>query len=326
MASLTGVLTRNWSLKLSAFAVALLLWFAVRAEAPSRQELIGIPVEVELADPGWVVVDGPSPATVSLRMAGPSRELLGVTADRPALVIPIDEVTAADTTVPLRSAWVRFGDRPGVVVEGIEPQAVTVALQPLEGRILPAAARVHGELPAGWALAASPQAFPEGVRVSGPAGRLAGLDSVHLLPVDLAGVTGPGRIRVAVDTAGLGGLVIRPAAVQLEMLVEERVERVVSGIPVVLPPGGWDEGEGFPSRVEIRPESASAIVRGARSVVDRTDPTLFSLVVRITPGELPPPGAEAEFPIALAGLPPLLGGEPDRPVITLRNLGAGSGP
>ena len=326
MASLTGVLTRNWSLKLSAFGVALLLWFAVRAEAPSREELIGIPVEVELADPGWVVVDGPNPATVSLRMAGPSRELLGVTADRPALVIPIDEVTAADTTVPLRSSWVRFGDRPGVVVEGIEPPAVTVALEPLEGRVLPAAVRVRGELPPAWALSALPQAFPEGVRVSGPAGRLAGLDSARLLPVDLAGITGPGRIPVAVDTAGLGGLVVRPAAVELELPVEERVERVVSGIPVVLPPAGWDEGEALPPRVELRPASASAIVRGARSLVDRTDPTLFSLVVRITPGELPPPGAEAEFPIALAGLPPLLGGEADRPVVTLRNLGAGSGP
>ena len=41
--SLSGLFSRNWFLKLSAFVVALLLWIAVRAEAPSRQELFGIP-------------------------------------------------------------------------------------------------------------------------------------------------------------------------------------------------------------------------------------------------------------------------------------------
>ena len=241
MASLTGVLTRNWSLKLSAFVVAVLLWFAVRAEAPSRQELIGIPVEVELADPGWVVVDGPSPATVSLRMAGPSRELLGVTADRPALVIPIDEVTAADTTVPLRSSWVRFGDRPGVVVEGIEPQAVAVVPRAARGKDPSGGRPGARRAPPAVGARRLPAAVSRGcVRVSGPAGRLAGLDSVRLLPVDLAGVTGPGRIRVAVDTAGLGGLVIRPARRRAPRSPSrELVERVVSGIPVVVAPGGW---------------------------------------------------------------------------------------
>jgi len=47
---LSGFFSRNWTLKLSAFGIALLLWVAVRAEAPNRQELTGVPVRVELAD------------------------------------------------------------------------------------------------------------------------------------------------------------------------------------------------------------------------------------------------------------------------------------
>ena len=324
----SGLFSRNWFLKLSAFVVALLLWIAVRTEAPTRQELRAIPVEVELADPEWVVVGAPSPATVNLLMSGSSRELLGVTVDRPTLVIPIDRVTAPDTTVVLRSAWVRLEERPGVVIEGIEPPSIALSLEPLQGVILPVAPRVRGELPPGLAFTSPLRLFPEGVRVSGPESRFQGLDSARLVPVDLAGVTGPGRISVPVDTANLEGLLVRPAAVELELRLEEQVERVMSGIPIVLPPGMTDASEPvLPApRLELRPRTASVIVRGARSLVDRTDPTRFELVVRIEPGEVPPPGAEAEFPVALEGLPPLVGGEPQQTVVTVRNLGAGSGP
>lgn len=326
MTSLSGLFSRNWFLKLSAFVVALLLWIAVRAEAPSRQEFLGIPVEVELADPEWVVVGEPTPATVSLLMSGPSSELLAITVDRPTLVIPIDQVSAPDTTVPLRSAWVRFGERPGVVIEGIEPSSVALSLEPVQGVILPVAPRVRGELPPGWALAGIPQLFPEGVRVSGPESRLSELDSARLVPFDLASVTAPGRISVPVDTASLEGLLVRPPAVDLELRLEEPVERVMSGIPIVLPPGMADGGDPPAPRLELRPRTASVIVRGARSLVDRTDPTRFEIVVRIEPGELPLPGAEAEFPVAVEGLPPLVGGEAQQAVVTVRNLGAVSGP
>ena len=325
---LSGLFSRNWFLKLSAFVVALLLWVAVRTEAPTRQELREIPVEVALADPGWVVAGAPSPATVNLLMSGSSRELLGVTVDRPTLVIPIDRVTAADTTVVLRSAWVRLEERPGVVVEGIEPPSIVLSLEPVQGVILPVAARVRGELPPGLALAGPFQLFPEGVRVSGPESRFQGLDSARLVPVDLAGVTAPGRISVPVDTANLEGLLVRPAAVELELHLEERVERVMSGIPIVLPPGMTEASEPALAapRLELLPRTASVIIRGARSLVDRTDPTRFALVVRIEPGEVPPPGTEAEFPVALEGLPPLVGGELQQSVVTVRNLAAGRPP
>jgi hypothetical protein len=75
-----------------------------------------------------------------------------------------------------------------------------------------------------------------------------------------------------------------------------------------------------PSALELRPATASVIVRGARSLVDRADPTLFELVVRIEPDDVPEPGDEAEFPIALEGLPPLIEGELQQSLVTVRHL------
>ena len=314
MGSLSGLLSRNWTLKLSAFGVALILWVAVRAEAPSRQELREIPVRVDVGDPQWAIVGEPVPSTVTVQLGGPSRELIGMALDRPTVVVPMDAVTSPDTAVALSAAWVRIQDRPGVVVEAIQPAVIRVSLEPMERVTLPVALRTQGQLPDGFAMAAPPLTFPDGIRVSGPRSRVAALDSVRLLPVDLSMVTEPGRISVAVDTTALAGLLVQPTLVDVDIPFEDRIERVMSGIPIVLPAElGMSEG------LELRPSTASVIVRGARSLVDRADPTLFELVVRIEASDVPSPGSEAEFPVALRGLPPLVGGEPQQSVVTVRH-------
>ena len=53
MGSLSGFFSRNLTLKLAAFGVALLLWVAVRAETPSIQDFPGVPVQVAVSDPMW---------------------------------------------------------------------------------------------------------------------------------------------------------------------------------------------------------------------------------------------------------------------------------
>lgn len=315
MGFLSGFFSRNWTLKLSAFGVAVLLWVAVRAEAPTRQELRDISVRVEVGDPEWALVGGPMPPTVTVRLGGPSRELIAMAVDRPTIVIPLEAVTSGDTAVSLSNSWVRVQDRPGVVVEEIQPSSVRLTLEPIERVMLPVATRIEGELPAEFAMAGLPQVFPPGIRVSGPRSLVSELDSVRLLPLDLGEVTESARISVGVDTIALGGLMVQPASVDMDISFEERIERVMSGIPIVLPPNLAES-----AALELRPATASVIVQGARSLVDRADPTLFELVVRIEPDDVPEPGDEAEFPIALEGLPPLVGGELQQSVVTVRHL------
>jgi len=311
--SLSGFFSRNLTLKLAAFGVALLLWVAVRAETPSRQDFPGVPVQVAVSDPRWSLVGESSPSTVAVRFGGPSREILGIALARPSIVIPIDAVSSADTTVVLRTQWVRVEGGPGVIVESIEPAAVRISLEPVETVTLPTALRLEGELPQEFAFAGPPILDPSGIRVTGPRSRLAALDSVRLQPLLLNTVEGSGRIAVAVDTVGLSGVDPTPDSVGVEIRIEDQVERVVSGIPIVLPETLASEDD-----LELRPATASVIVRGARSVVDRADPTLFRLVVRVESGDLPLPGAEREFPVSLSGLPALVRGEPQQSVVTVR--------
>jgi hypothetical protein len=74
--------TRDWALKLTALALATLMWVTVRRDAPATWRS-DIPVRVVNNDAGWVVADTPAPRTVTIRFSGPYRELLR-TALRPA--------------------------------------------------------------------------------------------------------------------------------------------------------------------------------------------------------------------------------------------------
>lgn len=316
MGPLSGFFTRNWTLKLAALGLALLLWISVRVEAPNRQELSGVPVRVDLADPGWALTDPPMPATVQVRFGGPSRELFRMAVDRPSLVIPMDQVVNGDTTVVLRNQWVRVQDRPGVVVESIQPSTVRLVLEPIERVALPPALRFQGELPQGLAFAAPTLPSPVDIRVSGPRSRIAALDSVPLVPVDLSNVRSSGVVSTGVATEGLEGLQIQPLSVELELRVEDRVERMVSGVPVSLPENAPLEG------VEILPATAAIRLSGARSLLERVDPTGLRLVVDLDGREWPEPGDEADFPLRLEGIPDLVQGVPEPGEATVRRLEA----
>jgi YbbR domain-containing protein len=311
--SLSGLFLRNWTLKVSAFGVALILWVAARAEVPNRHEMPGIPVQIDLGDPGWEIVGGPSPSAVTVRFGGPSRELLRMAIDRPNLVIPLDQVTSEDTVVVLRTAWVRVQDWPGVIAEDVQPPSVRVMLEPVEHVDRPPAVRMQGELPDHLALPAIPVVAPATIRVTGARSRIAALDSIPLLPLDLSEVSASGTVLLGVDVTGLDRLQFQPSEVQVELRVEDRVERVVSGIPVVLP-----EAFRGDASLQILPATGSVIIRGARSVVERADPTAFALVAGFEDREPPAAGEAGEFSLTLIGLPPLLEGETLFPTVTVQ--------
>ena len=68
--------TENWALKLAAVGLAILLWLAVRADAPKQAVFRNIPVEVDLRDPDWRLEGEPDPSTVNVTVVGSTPELM----------------------------------------------------------------------------------------------------------------------------------------------------------------------------------------------------------------------------------------------------------
>ena len=228
MGSPSGFLIRNWTLKLSAFGFALLLWVVVRAESPNRQEISGGAVQVMVGDSAWALVSEPIPASVTVRFGGPSRQLISMAFDRPTVVIPLEEVAQADTVVQLSTAWVQIGDRQGVVAEDIQPSSVRLTLEPVE-----------------------------------------------------------------------------------------RVDSEVSGVPVLLPSALQSS-----TWLQVEPKTGTVVLRGARSLLEGPEAlTGLALMVQIDSDEIPPAGAEGEFPLSLTGVPPLLTGGPGQGMAVVWNGG-----
>ncbi len=266
MALAPRVLVHNWRLKLTALGLSVLLWALVQTEPRSAETVPDVPLIVEVSDTAWTASQAPEPATVELRLSGPAREIIRLARRGTAIRIPIREVGSPDTVVVLRRDWVVLGEGTGLSVESFSPPSVRVLLESAIGRWKPVAIRTAGVLPPGLALASPIGWTPTRVRVHGPSSRVEELDSVRLHPLRLDQVRGSGVIDLPLDTASLGGLRIDPASARVGIRVDDKVERVITGVPVI----ALVEGDG--SAIQVNPAVVSVTLRGARSLVASVDP------------------------------------------------------
>jgi YbbR domain-containing protein len=307
-----GVLSRNWQLKVSAIALAVLLWTVPRFEAPSRQTLQNVPVRVQLTDPQWALEGEPLPAQVSVTLSGPARELFALAVDQPSIVLPVDHVSAPDTAVQLLYPWLRIPEREGVLVEAMEPPSVRLAFERIAVAEVQLGIRLAGTLPANLSLSRLPVISDSLVSVRGAASRVAALDSIFLVPLDLAGVVGSGVIRLPVDTAGLNGMAISVRETGVEISVEETLELTFPDLPVEM--ALTDLG----SSIQFRPTQAEVTLRGARSLVESIDPEQLRVRVPLSRAMNLDPGEERRVRLVVEGAPPLVEATARPELVTVR--------
>lgn len=265
MASPTQALVHNWRLKLSALGLSILLWALVQTEPTNQETFPSVPVRVQIADTGWTTSGPPTPSTVEVRLGGPPREIIRLAREGASIVVPIGSVGSRDTVVTLRREWVQLGQRSGVSIESLSPLDVRIAFEPARIRLAAVSPRLVGRIPDHLALASDIDVSPRLVRVRGPESRLAGLDSIPLVPFDLSEISRSGAFTVSVDTSGLLGASAVPPTATLDIRVEELVERTIEDIPVV---AEVDPGQ---PQVVVDPSTIEVRLAGARSIVSALD-------------------------------------------------------
>lgn len=307
--ALSRLFARNWTLKLVSFGLAVMLWVVVRVESPSTRPIAEVPVQVEVADPAWVLAGDPDPLQVQLEVSGSMGDLMALSAERPQVRVVLDNVAAADTAVRLTRDLVILPEGNAAVVDQVVPDRLVLRLDRLEAKMVELVVPTVGELDPSLALAAEPQAEPAQVRLRGASGRLESVRQVPLEPLDLTVLDRGGRFELAVDTSQFPGMEVLPRRVMVDLVLEPRIERRVLGLPLSAEPG-WSVGAVQPILT----------VQGARSLVEALDPLDLTLSVRTT-GE----GTESEGMVVVRGLPDLLQAsvEPDR--VTVRRTGVASG-
>lgn len=304
MSAVPRALARNWQLKLSAFGLAVVLWAVVQAgiDAGGIVTLPQVPVVAQVNDMDWILEADPSPPNVRVSLEAPPNVLTPIRTPSAVVRIPVDEVVDADTVIQLRRDWVQLEGGTGYVVQEISPATVRLSFQRTRSELLPVAVRTTGELLEGLALAAPIGIQPQTVRVRGPVSRVEAVDSVVLDPLDLSSVVSSGIYTVAVDTSSVTGLSTVPAEVSLGVRLEQAVERILGGVPVVV-----ETSDGAVSdAVEVLPSTLQVTLRGARTVVSSTDPEEVRAAVTAEAVEGLEPGYQRRVPIVLRGVPELV--------------------
>lgn len=210
---------RNSTPMLAALALAVVLWVVVQMEQPERRAFDSVPVRVQLNDPQWAVSGTPTPSSATVRLAGTARQLLRLAGNQPSIMVPVDAVGSADTSLVIDRNWVRLQGMEGVVVEAVEPAVVAIAFEPMVAVEVPVSPTVIGVPRDELTLAAPPTAFPASIRVIGPASRVAELSTIRLDPVDLSRIAGSQVVRVGVGN-GISGELISFSPDTVEVRVE----------------------------------------------------------------------------------------------------------
>jgi YbbR domain-containing protein len=315
MASAPRVLLHNWHLKLAALGLAVLLWALVQTEPLSQETFAAVPVTVEVLDSSWTTAGLPSPATVDLRLGGPAREIIRLARDGTTLRVPVTAVGSRDTIIALQREWVDLGQRSGVTVESVSPLTIEIAFEPATTRSVRVWIPTRGSLPEDLALSSELAISPTTVDVRGPEGRVMGLDSVPLVPMDLAAVRESGAFTVQVDTSELGGATVRPASVLVGVRVESVVERTLEAVQIHADaPAGEPPAAVMPSTIQLRLVGASTLV---------TAMDLSLVRVSVPPGSLSglAEGETRRVRLTVEGVPPLVVATPETDVVTARRAG-----
>jgi hypothetical protein len=251
------LLTANWPMKLTALALAAVMWAAVASDQPATQRL---PIALQVQAPAERPLTQAPPEVYGI-FSGPSRELLKLYASAPVLRVSIpDSVPDSLYTVQLSPAAVEITKQVDVRVERIDPARLTFTLETVGRRTVPVVARVTGRPDSGFAMFGGISVSPGSVLVVGPRPRLNLIRQVTTVPVDLAGVSGSVRRAVRLDTAGLGAVRVMRQEVEISTEVGPLSERVLMGVPVVIRGArGWAS----------EPPAVIVTVRGPRARLQR---------------------------------------------------------
>jgi YbbR domain-containing protein len=308
---LPGFVARHWQLKISALAMAVLLWTVPRFEAPREEAQEGVTVLVQSNDSAYALLGDPEPPTIRVTLSGPAGELLRV--DQPTLSIPIDAVVSMDTTVELTRSMVSIPTGLDLVqVEEMTPTSVRLIFEEIINRALVLVPQTEGTLPDSLSLAGPILVTPEIAVAKGPESRLEGMDSLLLIPLDLGQVQESGAYPQQGDTSGLGLTGLSPAEARIEIQVDSTRRREFPNLQYDVPtlPTG--------PQIQGSPATLTVTLVGARNLLAAVNPE--DIRVKLPPEALSSllPGQEARVDLVVEGVPPFVKAEVTPGWVTLR--------
>lgn len=272
-------ITRQWQLKLLAFALAMLLWVVVSGEQ-LQSRLIPVPLEVRVTDPGYQLIDGSFPREVDVRFVGPGREFIEMVLRRPHLILDVAEVNDTSEVYRLEPGMVQASGQ-NITARSVDPSRIRLRFHRRSMRLVPVRLRFGAGFGTTWTLLDSAVVEPDSVVVSGAVNAVAAVGGVPTIPLRLAAGDSVVDRDLELDPSALRGLGFSVDRVHVRARTDVLAERTVSGVQIDLGPG-----------LDVSPDTVSVVLRGPRSVILALQSSDLHVVVSIDsiPGSIPPEG------------------------------------
>jgi YbbR domain-containing protein len=233
---LRKIFIEDWSLKLLALAITLLLWLAVTGV--NKPVTISTAVQLNFIRPDEMEISNDPPRTVDVLLTGRRSKLESIRQLDLVATVDLSDLREGERVVRLSSDRVQMELPDGVKIDAFQPSIVPVHLEPIIDRQIEVEIKLEGKPEEGYEVY-SVRSSPDKVRVRGPASRINGLQKA---PTETISLTGKKErfttSQIAVDISDPKmDLVDSTVEVTVE-IGERRTERTFTGVSVIA-----DQGE-----------------------------------------------------------------------------------
>jgi len=283
------LLLQRKGLKFLALVLATATWLFIRESTSFERVITEIPVEVILPD-GWAIQER-SVNTVEVTFRGSQSDI--TTLDKNQIRVQVD-ARGRD----IEPNMILKVDRPNVSspravrVMYVDPPEIALTLDRETDKVVAVRVDLLGQPPDGFDVL-STNVTPSTVTVHGPERRLANVESVRTVPIDLEGRIRSFQINRALITPGenwQARMDIDKVRVEFT-IVERTVRKDFTNVPVkvLLPPGSL-------YRAEFTPETVSISVKGRTDAISNL--TMRSVHAYIDCTAILP-GSKQEMPVEM---------------------------
>lgn len=259
------IFIEDWSLKLLSLAIALVLWLLVTGQ--NQPVTAHVNVQLNFIRPQALEISNDPPRTVDVMLTGSRNKLDDLTTLDLVATVDLSDQRAGERVLRLADK-AQISLPQGVKVDGYQPSAVPVRLEPIVARQVPIEPKLEGQLPNGFEVYAV-RPNKGSVTLRGPESRVLALQKVLTESILLGGRKESfTATNVAIDVPDPKVDLMDPV-VNVEVEIgERRIEKSVSNVTVSAADGG-----------RVQPASASVTLLGPVSLVDSLKTEDLKIVV-----------------------------------------------
>jgi len=276
------IFLEDWSLKLLSLAIAVVLWLLVTGQ--NEPVTAHVNVQLNLIRPQSLEISNDPPRIVDVMLTGSRNKLDDLTSLDLVATVDLSDQQAGERVVRLEDK-AQISLPQGIKVEGFQPSAIPIRLEPIVERQVAVEPKLEGKPPEGFEVYGI-HPSKGSVAVRGPASRVNSLEKVMTETIWLTGHKESfTAANVAIDVSDPKVDLLEPS-IRVEIQIgEARVEKTFSDVVVNSPNGG-----------KVQPATTSVTLLGPTSLLD----TLKAEELKITVDQA---GLEPrlELPDALKG-------------------------